>query len=330
MARMPKRRAGTVVAAIAMAAMMTGCIAPRNPSRYGVNGDGNSTAASRMKEAGFKWVRFFVGWDSMEPTGPTLDAGALNGLDASVNVYAKKGFSVDIVFTRDVPVWARDTTQAQPCADHPKARRPKVGAFGGFAGAMATHFKDRVAAWEVFNEPELDCRFPGGPGDFRRLILSEGYDAIHAAQNDAIILGPALASPGQLSDWYTYETNGHHYLTRPVAAMSVHHYGTVDDVKNAMNTANNYVACSEYGSYCLVDYWLTEFGFTESQAADSATKIFAHCESQKYCKRVFYFAANYETLSGMKVALLDPSTLAPRAKYYKVKDYILAREPALP
>jgi hypothetical protein len=330
MARMPKTRAGMVVAVIAMAATMTGCIATRSPSRYGVNGDGNSTAAARMKEAGFKWVRFFVGWDSMEPNGPSLDPGALNGLDATVNTYAKKGFSVDIVFTRDVPVWARDTTQAQPCADHPKQRRPKVGAFGGFANAMAVHFKDRVAAWEVFNEPELDCRFPGGSGDFRKLILAEGYDNIHAVQPDAIILGPALASPGQLNDWYTYPNNGHRYLTRPVAAINVHQYGSVADVEDAMNKANNYVACMEYTAYCVADYWLTEFGFTEGQADDSATKIFAHCEGQKYCKRVFYFAANYETLSGMKVALLNPTTLVPRGKYYKVKDYILAREPALP
>ncbi|HET9728343.1 MAG TPA: cellulase family glycosylhydrolase [Acidimicrobiia bacterium] len=317
-------------AALVVMVLASGCLAPRNPSRYGVNGDANTTAAELMRQAGFKWVRLFVGWDDLQPNGPGLDKNDLAYVDSEVNAYASKGFSVSIVITRHVPWWVRDNFQPEPCASHPNERRPLAGYFEQFMTLMALHFKDRVAAWELWNEPELDCRFPGTPADFRRLIFNPGFDAIRAAQPDAIILGPALADVTQLNAYYTYVSGGSRYLTRPVAAINIHHYGTVDDIESAMNTANSYVQCVWGGTYCVTKYWLTEFGFTESDAAGDAPNILAHCDAQKYCERAFYFAANYEGLGGQTFALLDPKTLVPRTKYYKLKEYILSKEPPLP
>jgi hypothetical protein len=326
------KRAKLIAAVAAVAVMASGCLAPRSLSRYGVNGnyEPTGTAVARMREAGFKWVRFFVGWADMQPNGPGLDAGALAYVNAEVNSYASKGFSIAITFTRHVPWWVRDSSQPQPCPAHPDDRRPIAGYFEQFASLMAQTFKDRVAAWELWNEPELDCRFPGTPADFRRLILGPGFDAIRAAQPDAIVLGAAVAFPSSLDDYYTYLSGSHRYLTRPVSAIDIHRYGSVDTIESAMNTGNNYVKCMQFTGYCVTKYWLTEFGFTESDPVGSAAKIFAHCDAQTFCEHAFYFAANYEGLKGGTFGLLNPETLVPRDKYYKVKDYILSNEAPLP
>ncbi len=322
-----------VVASIAVLAL-SACDAPQSASRFGVNGSGNDTAAQMMKAAGFKWVRFFVHWNTMEPSGPSLDAGAVGGLNNEINVWSNRGFSVDIVITRDVPRWAWDTHQnSGPCANANDQSRPKdETVYHDFMFAMAHTFGDRVGAWELWNEPEYGCRFPGSPGDFRRLILGPGYDGVKQAQPKAIVLGPAIADvqTGVLDDWYTYAANGHRYLKRPVAAVNVHQYGSVSDVEAAMNTAHGYHRCMQDGSYCVGTYWLTEFGFQEGQSpVGKAPQIYQHCIDQSDCQKAFYFSSDYDGLQGQSFGLLDASE-QPRQKYGDLKNFLLSKEPPLP
>jgi hypothetical protein len=320
-----------MVAVVALS--LAGC-APRNPSKYGVNGEHGAPAADLMKQAGFKWIRLFVGWDDMQPYGYPLDPEKAAALDGTVNEWARRGFSISMTFTRTTPEWAKDPNQAQPCASHPKYRRPaEPYMFGDFAWLMAKRYGDRVAAFEVYNEPEKDCRFPGSAADFRRLILAPGFDAIRSAQPNAIILGPAMATPSEYEEYYTYPKDGKRYLLRPVAALNMHSYGDVAQMKDRLDDASKWRKCMEpaVSSYCVDKFWMTEFGFQNGDADDAAVKVFKHCDAITNCQHIFYFAATYDDVGGVgKTALVDPTTGVPRDKYWKVKDYILGREAPLP
>ncbi len=333
----------TTVAALAVAlavAVLAGCGPASSPSRFGVNvGSGGDVAADRMKEAGFKWARVFMSWDRLEPAPHTFEPGYLAYNDALVNTYASRRFSIDITITKRVPVWARDTTQAQPCtgANWRDERRPKgTVVFHDFMAELAQHFKDRVIAYEVWNEPQLGCKFPGTAADFRSRVLAPGYDGVKSVQPNAIVLGPAVgADHNVLDNWYTYPKNGTRYLVRPVAAVNVHAYGTLSDVTARMDLAHGYRRCMEDGSYCVSRYWLTEYGFNETDPVGWSAQVLAHCAAQDDCIRAMYYSAADSGVDQNgnpygSLPLLNPTTLQPHAKYDAIKKWILAREPALP
>jgi hypothetical protein len=145
----------------------------------------------------------------------------------------------------------------------------------------------------------------------------------------------ANATVGQLDNWYTYEKNNKRYLVRPVSAISTNAFGEVAQIKSVMNMAHNYRRCMEDNSYCVENYWFNAFGFNESQADNSAVQIEQHCMSQSDCIRTFYYSSAYEGVDPHgevygTYALLNPNTLIPRGKFYKLKDYHATVAPAMP
>ena len=337
------RRIATLLCGLACAAALLSACGPNNsPSKYGVN-VGPAGGERLMREAGFKWVRWFVGWEGLQPNGPVLDVGAVNTLRAQLETYTRQGFSVSVVFTRTVPEWAKDWSQPRPCeADkHKDERRPlewvdrgdgtQIRPFQEFTFQFASAFKDIVAAFEIYNEPELDCRFPGTAAEFRNLMLGPGYDGLHAGAPNAVILGPAIAHDSELRAYYTYPKGDRHYLVRPVAATNVHHYGSVTDITDTMDAARDFQPCTEDGTHCLSKYWLTEFGFdgNGTEAGNNAVDVFKHCDGQARCVRAFYFSSNTIGPDLTDFRLLNDAS-EPRAKYFSIRKYLLSREPALP
>jgi hypothetical protein len=216
-------------------------------------------------------------------------------------------------------------------------RRPKAGAYYTYGNQLANHFKDRVAAYELWVEPELQCKFPGQPWEFRDYALAPGFDGIKAAQPDAIVLGPTVHGGNtNLDNWYTHAgADGVRYLKRPVRAISVNEFGSVDEVRHKMNLAHDYRRCMQDGSYCVTDYWLSAFGFNDDQPASRAAEIMAKCDSHSDCKRAVYYAAEYNGYDAFgnvygTFSLLNTKTLAPKSKYWKLKEYMLSTEPPLP
>jgi hypothetical protein len=306
-------------------------------SRYGINGIGDAGDMNYMRQAGFKWVRFFVGWNGMQPSGPSLNPDSVNWLHNEVDLWHNRGFSVVLTITRRVPAWARDPNQVRPAkcdGDDRNERRPaNATMFHDFMFQLASEMKQTVAAYEVYNEPELGCKWPGDKQDFRNLILRPGVEGVKAAQPNAIVLGPAIAS-GSFDGWYTYQApNGTHYLAAPVDFLNVHAYGDIQDVDARLNGSSNFNRCMEgdLKSHCIRDYWLTEFGYTGTgtAAGDNAVTVFKHCDSHADCKKAFYYSSGYDGVTGGEYGLLkDDNT--PRDKYWPVKKFVTSRETPLP
>src|SRR6185369_6900537 len=79
---------------------------------------------------------------------------------------------------------------------------PKPGTYAAFVTAAVNHLKDRVTAYELWNEPNLQQFFEGTPQDYISNVLIPGADALHAACPTCLVVAPALATVG--TDYATW------------------------------------------------------------------------------------------------------------------------------
>lgn len=100
--------------------------------------------AQMLRMAGIGWVRERFSWAGTEPEKGKVD---WKQYDAVADAFAKHGVRVYQIF-HDSPAWSH--------AGKKNTRNPADlrDAFA-FAKRLAEHYKGRVAAWEVWNEPDI-------------------------------------------------------------------------------------------------------------------------------------------------------------------------------
>ena len=129
-----------------------------------------SEIASKLAAAGAKTVRIDVGWPSLQPTrARRLSAWHVRLADKCVDLARANGMQV-LVTLLWTPEWANGgRDQATP----PNRRAD----FAWFARATARHFRGRVAAYEIWNEPEGTRFWKGSVLRYVRLLRA-AYPAI--------------------------------------------------------------------------------------------------------------------------------------------------------
>jgi hypothetical protein len=135
-----------------------------------------------------RWVRLAAWWRIMERQPGVIDFGYL---DRSVDAALANGLKVLIVFA-SVPAWANGSQPQLGIIDIEAAKPPNdLQSFPSFATAVATHFRGRVDAYEIWNEPNYKMFWNGKFDDFIDQILIPGAQAVKAADPSAKTLGPA-------------------------------------------------------------------------------------------------------------------------------------------
>lgn len=139
-------------------------------------------------ELGVKWVKQQIEWALYEPV-----QGAINWapLDAMVDAMDAQGFSV-LLTVSSAPGWARDTNQEKgPPTDY--------ATYAAFVGQLATRYQGRVAAYEIWNEPNLRREWNTSRGISAASyveLLRLAYDAIKAGDSAALVVTGGLAPTG--------------------------------------------------------------------------------------------------------------------------------------
>ena len=173
---------------------------PTTPSRgpgfdYGIQGDAitdsdHGRLFGFVQQIGFRWFKQQVEWFRYNPAPGQYDWGPLDRIADSAHAAGVKVlFSVV-----KAPQWARppgDTDQGPP-AD--------PAAYAEFVKAMASHFKGRVQAYEVWNEQNLYYEWGGlgnklNAGKYVQL-LKAAYPAIKSADPSATVISGALTPTG--------------------------------------------------------------------------------------------------------------------------------------
>lgn len=158
----------------------------------------NRTPAQQAAEldlianAGTKWVRFDINWDTVQHWGPgSWQWGQPDQLVAAAQA---RGLHVLGVLTY-TPPWARrpscNTDQTCPPTD--------PNQFAAFARAAAQHYGNAVAAWEVWNEPNWDPFWKNPNAADYVAVLKPTYSALKSVLPGTTVVTGGLAPYGDLA-----------------------------------------------------------------------------------------------------------------------------------
>jgi len=145
-----------------------------------------------INDLGFGWGKGFVNWGTVEP-----EPGEFRWVDPDNIINALGGQSVKILLRiHGTPAWARP-------ADTPLSHPPNdMTDFANFLTALATRYKGKVVAYEIWNEPNLNYEWGNQspePAAYTQM-LKAAHTAIKAVDPDALVITGGLSTTGNGSD----------------------------------------------------------------------------------------------------------------------------------
>jgi len=261
--------------------------------------------------AGFDWVKQGFGWRDIEPKKGVFDWSHTDWV-----VYTCNEVGLDLVVRVDYqPQWAGGGYPTNGPPDNYED-------LGDFLYAVASRYKGRIRAYEVWNEPNLAREWggrPPNPGEYARL-LQIAYRRIKEADPDAMVISAGLSPTGTYSEIAMPDDT---YLDNLYQAMQGSSQGYFDVVgvhgagyKVAPETDPNEVASNPdlggHRFFCfrrvedlraiMVKYGdsgkqiaLLEFGWTSDPRPDSPYNWHAVSEEQKadYFVRAYQYAEEH-------------------------------------
>jgi hypothetical protein len=142
-----------------------------------------------VRDLGFNWVKSYVNWETVEP-----QPGQYHWTDPDNIVAAFAGYGVRILLrVHGTPAWAKpDGTFLSHPPDDPAD-------FARFMGTLAARYRGQVAAYEIWNEPNLHYEWgylEPDPAAYTAL-LQAAYQAVKAADPQALVISGGLATTGE-------------------------------------------------------------------------------------------------------------------------------------
>lgn len=145
----------------------------------------------KVKHAGVDWIRVDFNWVNMEPQTKGVfrwqetDRVVQSATDRGLKVFATLAYS---------PRWANGN-------QHHSAPPQRAQDWVDYVAAVVARYKDRVAHWGMWNEPNLGHFFSGTKDDYVNTILIPGAQAAKAVDPGCFVLGPDLSHHDGWEDW---------------------------------------------------------------------------------------------------------------------------------
>ncbi|MGB3713942.1 MAG: cellulase family glycosylhydrolase, partial [Candidatus Promineifilaceae bacterium] len=136
------------------------------------------------------WVKVQVSWKIYQPGPGRFDDERFGELDRLIAAAVNNDIKV-LLGVAKAPEWSRPTTELDgPPADHSH--------FESFMGILAARYQGRVAAYELWNESNLQREWNGYPLNAADLVslVGAGARGVRAADPDAILISGAPAATG--------------------------------------------------------------------------------------------------------------------------------------
>jgi hypothetical protein len=145
------------------------------------------------QNGGFRWVKQRFEWRYIE--GKNKGNFEWNEPDRIVDAISQSGLRI-VARVDNQPKWASSTIQwpGSGPPDNPKD-------WSDFLSALAKHYKGRIQAYEVWNEPNLDREWGDKKPDPKAYtrMLKDSYEAIKAADPEALVVSAGM-SPTTTND----------------------------------------------------------------------------------------------------------------------------------
>ncbi|MCS6800541.1 MAG: cellulase family glycosylhydrolase [Chloroflexota bacterium] len=162
--------------------------APAKGIGYGVMTLAAPDRLDRAKSIGFNWVKVIGSWKAVQPT----DRHSFNwaGLDGDVERAVSRGMRI-LLRVDEPPSWATGTEarNAPPLDD---------SALADFLAAVATRYRGKIQAYQIWNEQNTSLEWGGRPPDPAKYarMLKALYPKVKAADPNALIVLGGLATTG--------------------------------------------------------------------------------------------------------------------------------------
>jgi hypothetical protein len=151
-------------------------------------------AATMLGQLGIACVRDRYSWSHVSPSADEFDPSAY---DTPVRLQSRTGVEVFTIFQR-TPRWASDV----PDSIHKRfvVRYPPTDPMSAYRAARraASHFRDEVSYWEIWNEANLPGYFIGRPDEYAA-ILKAAYLGVKAGNPNAAVL--TCSFTGASEEW---------------------------------------------------------------------------------------------------------------------------------
>ncbi len=162
-------------------------------STFGINAHiPNDAVADRIVEAGIEWVRIDFLWSAVEIERDVYDWRVY---DALVDRLEARGLQAYATL-QGTPAWATSGPEFSGVPDD-------VSQWQEFVYLAARRYRGRIAAWGIWNEPNLEHFWDGSRTDYIEKILIPASKAVRAADPRGLVAGPDLAhlSSGKWDTW---------------------------------------------------------------------------------------------------------------------------------
>jgi hypothetical protein len=276
---------------------------------FGVDVD---QALAWAEGTGTEWVKQQIEWTNIEQAPDEYNWWELDKIVEKANA---RGLKL-MLGVNHAPGWLRtETLEYGPPHDPAE--------FGRFMGLLATRYKGQVAAYELWNEPNLRREWNGEPLDPALFVelIRQGAQAVRAADANAKIIsgGPAVTG---INDGET-AVDDRVYLRGMVAAgvgnwvdgIGAHPYGFAnppeerwDDQTHAASSHNNhpsfffldtledYRAILVEGGLEATPIWVTEFGWASIDGMGSPdTRGWEYARDISEAQQAEYVVRGFQT-----------------------------------
>ena len=166
-----------------------------------------------ISEAGIKWIRQEFPWEDIEIHGKGDFEDRRH--EPYKSAWEKYDHIVDLADQYDVNVMARlsnPPTWTRALTDTIGTFAPPddLTDYGDFVEAVATRYKGRIAAYQIWNEPNIFPEWGYKPisAEEYTALLKEGYTRIKAVDPNAIVVMGALAATIELDRERRYDAKG--------------------------------------------------------------------------------------------------------------------------
>jgi hypothetical protein len=164
-----------------------GSIGFADSDMYGYSPEDVNRAMDLMLASGVRSVRILMPWVWMQPAP---DAWNWGQVDLMVDAANARGMGV-VGILNSTPEWA-----VAPGAPPISAPPADLATYGDFVAAVAARYAGRVAAYEVWNEPNSAMFWASGPqgpeADRYAAMLKTAYPRIKSADSGATVIGGVL------------------------------------------------------------------------------------------------------------------------------------------
>ncbi len=224
----------------------------------------NEAMLDRVAGSGSGWVRVGVGWCSLEEAGAGQVAQwYLQRLDATVAAAGARGLQV-LATLGCTPRWLSGSESLTGLPE-----TGQVGQFQRVAAWLAERYAGRIAAWEIWNEPDCSAGTGCGltdPGVYVP-VLQAGFTGVRAGDPGAVVVSGGIS--GVNAAWIAglYAAGGGGWFD----ALGLHPYqGPAAEPPEAPAAEHPYrIANVERVRAVMVEQgdaeapvWFTEFGWT--------------------------------------------------------------------